>query len=81
MRRKISQLLALHSFNEVEQQFNRGMIGQQIFEAYCRVWAWIAPRFGGTPGFRQETFYNTFGKDRYYQRINKVRRAFNLAPL
>jgi hypothetical protein len=66
--------------NDVENSYRWGSIPQNVFEAFCRVWDWSAPRFGGSVGLRHEAFWNQYGKDRYYSRINKVRRAFGLEP-
>lgn len=81
MKRTIANLIANYSFNQVEQQFHQGRISQTHYEAYCRVWEWISPRFGGQPGFRQEAFWKRHGKEAFYNKINRVRIAFGYLPL
>jgi len=82
MKKQIQQLMTL-SYEQVEQQYYCGMIGQATWEAYGRVWAWCAVRWSNVEraSDRQEAFWNKCGKDKFYDRINKVRAAFGFAPL
>lgn len=81
MKTTISNLIRNYSFNQVESMLYNGQIGQLTFEAYCRVWEWIAPRFGGIPGWKQDCYWKTQGKDRFVAKINRVRIAFDFEPI
>jgi hypothetical protein len=79
MRKTIRHLIECYSMAQVEQMHFRGQIAH--FEQYCRVWEWIAPRFGGLPGMKHESFYRRYGPGRYYAKINKTRAAFGYDPI
>ena len=76
MKVTIKNLIQNYSFNQVDQQFAQGQISQTHYEAYCRVWEWCAPRFGGSAGFKQESYWKRHGKEAYFAKINRVRKAF-----
>ena len=82
MKQQLKNLLSL-GFNEVEQQFYRGMIGQTTWEAYCRVWTWSAVRWSNVcqADTIQERFYTRYGKAAFYRRINRTRAAFGFGPV
>jgi len=69
------------SLAQAEHFVGNGLISHATFEAYCRVWRWLAPRFGGDAGLQHERFWNQHGKVAYYARINRYRAAFSLEPL
>lgn len=75
MKRRLLELAHL-TLAQVEDLYNWGSVSQAEYEAYCRVWDWSAPRFGGAIGLKHEAYWNKYGKERYYARIDKVRRAF-----
>lgn len=79
MKSRIKQLIANHSYNDVERMLHSGTIGQATFEAYCRVWEWCAPRFGHV-AWKHDSFWKRFGKEAYYAKINRVRIAFGFEP-
>ena len=82
MKKQIQQLMYM-SYNEVEQRYYSGLIGQTTWEAYNRVWTWSAVRWSNVARASdlQEKFWHNYGKDKFYARINKVRAAFGFAPL
>ncbi len=75
--KQLKQLVGLR-FADVETMFYQGRITESVWEAYCRVWDWSAPRYSGTAGFNQERFWNTHGKEAYLRRMGKTRNAFGL---
>lgn len=64
------------SYNEMERFFHYGIITYNEFWAYVSVWEWCSPRMGGRAGEKQDKFWEKYGKEAYYKRINKVRAAF-----
>ncbi len=81
MKATIKALIQNHSFNEVSAKYHAGQVGQSVYEAYCRVWEWVTPRFGGQVGLKHDWFWKANGKDRYYAKINRVRLAFGFEAI
>lgn len=81
MKAKLKTLIANYSFDMVERMYYNGQITQLTFEAYCRVWDWIAPRFGGVTGAKQEAYWKHRGKEAYKAKMNRVRVAFGYPTL
>lgn len=81
MKNRLKNLLANHSLNSVDSMYRHGQIDQLTFEAYKRVWDWIAVRFGGLAGWKQDHFWALHGKHRFTQKVNRTRAAFNLEPI
>lgn len=82
MKQEITRLLRLNlSFNNVESLWLNGRITEKTWLAWVRVWEWLSPKFGGNPGLRHEIFWEKFGQDAYFRRINKVRVAFGFEPI
>lgn len=74
-------ILAQTTMAQAESQYRCGQMGHQVFEAFCRVWEWAAPRHGGIASIRHDVFWNQHGKAAYYRRINRVRAAFGFNPI
>ena len=67
------------SLEQVECCLGYGLISAADFAGYKAVWAWSSAKFGGSIADRHEAFWNQFGQDAYYRRINKVRAACGFA--
>jgi hypothetical protein len=71
--------------NKVESLFNGGDIPvkriRQIWRAYNVVWNWLGFRTAGEFGTKHEVYLRKHGKVKYFNKINKVRLAFNLPKL
>jgi hypothetical protein len=80
MKKQIINLLH-KSLAEVESLVENNKIPIQVYEAYIRVWNWSCPRFGGNIGIEQENFWNQYGMDKYYLKMNKTRKAFGFNPI
>jgi hypothetical protein len=50
------------------------------FRIYKYVWNWSAPRFHGAIGRIHDDFYAKHGKEKYYNRINRIRQIFGMKP-
>lgn len=82
MKKRITQFFKCgYSLATMEHMVRDGTISQNEFEAYCAVWEWCAYRLSGNAAMKQESFWNRFGKEAFYRRMNKVRSAFNLSPV
>lgn len=66
------------SYSEMEKFLYYGLINQRVFEAFVRIWNWSAPRHGGSISRKHDAFYEKYGAEKYYAKINKVREAFGL---
>lgn len=80
MKQRIIALMG-KSWNEVHDLWVYGRIPDNVWRAWDRVWEWSSAKFGGPPGWRHESFWNTYGKEKYFQKINKTRRAFGLEEI
>jgi hypothetical protein len=77
VKQQVQELCRLeYSMNDVERMARNGFIGEALFRAYKAVWEWSAPRMGGMIGLKHDAFWERYGKGRYYDKINKVRKAF-----
>lgn len=81
---KVALQGALHScsFNSASHllgssQFQAG-IGTRIYYAFVRVWEWIRPLFSSR---KQDRYFKERGREAYYAKINRTRKAFGFAPL
>ena len=54
--------------------YQAGRVSRRQWQQYRAVWSWSANRFGGDAGRAQERFYQRYGSDRYWQRIDAVKR-------
>ncbi len=82
MKRKINQFLkAGYSLATMEHMLRDGTVNQTQFEAYCAVWDWMAFRFTGRAGMKQDSFWKHYGQEAFYRRINRVRSAFGFAAI
>lgn len=71
----VAQLLQAElSYDQVTKMLHWGNIDSRTFERWCLFSDWAAPRFSGCAGFKQERFYNRFGKEAYWRRIERIRR-------
>ena len=61
---------------EAERFLHEGRLAQRVFDHYW-MFHWAAPRFSGSAGFVQERFYNRFGKDAYFRRIDRMKRYYD----
>ena len=59
-----------------ERFLHEGRLAQRVFDHYW-MFHWAAPRFSGSSGFVQERFYNRFGKEAYYRRIDRMKRYYD----
>lgn len=73
--------LMLEPRSRVEQLEAWGSISQSTASAYYAVWNWSAPRHSGLIGMKHDAFWDKYGKDAYYARINKVRKAFGFKTI
>jgi hypothetical protein len=64
---------------QVEDAFYCGQISYQLYRAYELVWGWSAPRWSNPWSDRQERFWEKYGKDAFYRKINKTRAAFGFS--
>ena len=54
--------------------YQTGRISRHQWQQYRAVWNWSANRFGGNAGRSQERYYQRYGSERYWQRIDAVKR-------
>ena len=54
--------------------YQAGRVSRRQWQEYRAVWRWSANRFGGDAGRAQERFYQRYGSERYWQRIDAVKR-------
>jgi len=76
MKKHLQQLVSCYSWNQVHAMWSDGRINDATWYAYDRVWGWSAVRWSNPYGERQEWFWEKYGKDKFYAKINKVRAAF-----
>jgi hypothetical protein len=77
MKKEIQRLIHL-SWNEAQQLWIYGHISDRVWAVFQRVWEWRGPLLSS---WRQDVFYNRYGKERYYAKINKTRQAFGVPPI
>lgn len=80
MKKKIFSLI-YYSYNEVEQMLYDGRVSVETFIAYKRIWGWSAFRYSGEWGNKQAQFWNHWGKEKFYNKMNKTRKAFGFEEL
>lgn len=56
-----------------ERYLHEGRITPRTFDRFLFIANWAAARFSGVAGVRQEGFYQRFGSDAYWRRIERVR--------
>lgn len=80
---KARDLITNHNFNEVERMWNQGRLSDREWHRYRFAWTWCAARWSNVcrAGEKQERFWNRFGKEAYYRRMNRVRRICGFAPI
>ena len=59
-----------------ERFLHEGRLAQRVFDHYW-MFHWAEPRFSGSAGVVQERFYNRFGKDAYFRRIDRMKRYYD----
>ena len=62
------------TFDTAFDHYQAGRVTRRQWQQYRAVWGWSANRFGGDAGRAQERFYQRYGSDRYWQRIDAVKR-------
>lgn len=72
--------LRLSPISTVQIMFSNGLITQPVWAAYCRIWLWSAPRFGGLHGLKHDDFLTRYGRKAYETKINRTRKAFGFQP-
>lgn len=75
------KFLLQFGLQDVTDRYNSGQISYVLYKKYCSVWDWSAPRWTGRAGMKQESFWGKYGKNAYYKRINKIRRAFGFTEI
>ncbi len=65
-----------HSLQNAQEE----IAGSREYDYYCLLWIWSVPRFSNNlnADFIQSKYYEKYGKERYYKRINRVRKWFGL---
>lgn len=66
---------------EMRVLYENGIVSQNIYDSWTLVWNWCSPRFGNIIGQKHDAFYNKYGKEKYYAKINKTRNAFGFKPI
>lgn len=56
-------------------------LGGRALRSYLALWEWCGHRFSGRAGQKQEAFWEKYGKEAFYRRVNKVRAACGFEPL
>ncbi len=74
------QLLQSCCMAEVQMFYERGQIGQRVYDQYSRIWDWSSPRFGGCIGMSHNLWFRN-NPTVYYARINRVRKVLGLSTL
>lgn len=77
-REQLQILVRGYSFNEAANLARQGMIKDRAWLAFTRVWEWASFHFSSD---KQERFYQTYGKQAFYEKINKTRAAFGFPPI
>lgn len=82
MKGAIAHYLAMSlSFDDMARLYNYGRLSPEVWQSWQRVWEWLSPKMGGAPGLRHDIYWNRYGKDRYFAKINKTRVAFGFEPI
>ena len=66
------------SYSNMQENHKYGYISDHEWRVYQFFWTWSYPRFGGTAGLIHDRLFARVGVDRYYRRINKVRRMLGM---
>lgn len=82
MKNKLLAIMSL-SLGEVENMHWDGRLEDRVFEAYVRIWKWTAVRWSNVHNAdqEQERFWQKYGKEAFYRKINKTRQAFGFEPI
>ena len=54
--------------------------GWRTWAGFVACWEWIAPRMAGRAGKKHDQFWQTYGREAYYARINRVRKGCGFEP-
>lgn len=68
-RELIRLLISRVTYNRAEQLFLEGRISEKVYVGYMRLWRWGAFHSSCS---RQGRYYNRFGKDSYFRRIDRT---------
>ena len=63
------------TWGDASYDYARGCVSDRNWHRYKFVHMWASARHSGIAGNEHERFYRTRGKDAYWNRINRVRRA------
>jgi hypothetical protein len=61
-----------YSMNQVTRFYYEGRISDREYNRFCGAWLWGAAHLAS---MEHDRFYALHGKDAYYRRINRMRRA------
>lgn len=78
MKKKLFPLLQF-SLADIQRRYEWTLIDQATYEAYIRVWNWSAVRWSGHISNQQDRYWERYGKDAFYAKINKTRAAFGMS--
>ena len=62
------------SYNQALEEFQAGRVSSKEWQIYKSIWSWSAGRYGGRAGRVQEKYYDRNGSEKYWARIEAVKK-------
>lgn len=82
MKKQILSLIKMeYSYDQVIHLYKYGHISKELLKAWVKVWEWASVKYGGKIAEEQDRFFDKYGAEKFYAKINKTRRAFGLQKL